>query len=379
MRQSARSSAGLAAVALLALAAALPARAVPRYSLAVGQKCVLCHTNPTGGGIRDDYTSEYLVPERLSMKLPGNAERVHSPRINDSAAIGADLRTFWMRRDDRDAGGNFREMQGSVYLSLSPGDPRFTLYVHQDFGQIDEAVEVWGLGYVLPASGYVKVGRLVPAFGWKIPDHRAFSRREYLFFPPFPPESDTGVEIGLYPGSFTFEASVLNGQFRSPVDLDESVAVTGRASWIWTREPFYAVVGGSWYRNHGGNGDVDAVGPLAAARWGRVTWLGELDWKRRGDDSGAVWGVVTTQEVAVQLVQGLDALGTYDFFDPDVDLATGALHRIGVGVDAFVLPFLRLSGKVNFFVTEDGEALASIPEAAGGDAVETQLQAHVLY
>jgi hypothetical protein len=372
----------IAAVAGLALLSAAPAAATPRYSAVVGQKCSLCHVNPTGGGLRDPYATQYLVPTRLAIQRDGDtAGPTPSPQIGDDVLVGADLRTMWLQRDDRDTGDNFREMQASVYLALSPGDPRYRIYVHQDFGQLNEAVEAWGLGWVLPASGYVKVGRFVPAFGWKVADHRSFTRRDFVFLPAFPPHSDTGVEVGVYPGAFSAEASVLNGQFGSGADTNDSVALAVRGAWRWSRGPNHAVVGGSWYRSREA-GETDAVGAFAAARRGRVVWLGELDWSRRRPSAiePRIWRLISSQQLSVRIVQGLDALLTYDFYDPDVDLATGALHRVGLGVDALALPFLELSAKVNLFAV-DQPATGSAVDAVGesDDFVQTELQVHVLY
>src|SRR5437667_11789971 len=50
---------------LLALGAS-EAGAVPRYSARYGQKCALCHVNPSGGGLRAAYASQKLVPEEIA-------------------------------------------------------------------------------------------------------------------------------------------------------------------------------------------------------------------------------------------------------------------------------------------------------------------------
>nr|MEE4266754.1 hypothetical protein [Candidatus Krumholzibacteria bacterium] len=42
------------------------AHAVPRYTAQYGQSCTLCHTNPTGGGLRTEYASQYLIPEEIA-------------------------------------------------------------------------------------------------------------------------------------------------------------------------------------------------------------------------------------------------------------------------------------------------------------------------
>jgi hypothetical protein len=358
--------------------------ATPRYSMMVGQRCNLCHQNPTGGGQRDPYASEYLVGSGLAMQLGAGGDAGSGSEIGDDLVVGADLRTIWLNRDDRDTGNNFRQMQGSIYLTLRLDDPRYSIYVQEELGQRNEAFEIWGMGYVLPANGYVKVGRFVPAFGWKLPDHRVFSRRDFVFLPAFPPHSDTGIEIGLHPGNFAIEGSVLNGQFQSILDRDDDLAFTGRGSWRWTREPFHLVVGGSWYGRDGEGEDLDAGGPFAGARWGPLVWLGELDWTRREPVGDRVTkGFVTTQELTLNIVQGLNLVGTWDFFDPDLDLKTGSVTRIGAGLDALVYPFLQVAGKVNVFIVEDGDgiddALEPSPEIRADDFVQTQLQIHFLY
>lgn len=375
------------------------AEATPRYSMAVGQNCNLCHVNPTGGGVRDAYATQYLLPTRLAMQLHGEPPAGANPLLGDSGiVIGADLRTMWMNNDKAPLGNNFREMQGSVYLSIPMPDPRFNVYVAQDFGQIDQAVEVWGMGYVLPWSGYVKAGRFVPAFGWKFADHRTFSRRDFLFLPTYPPHSDTGIEVGVYPGAFSIEASVLNGQFQRPFDNNDSVAGAARAAWKGTAGPLELVLGGSWYGNpkaltafSSQTQDLNAFGPFAAFHWNRIIWLGEVDWARREDTptgtGPAIWGFVTSQELSFRVVQGLDAVATYDLFDPDWDYATGALQRLGFGVDALVYPFLQLAAKLNFFSTEPGDDPLpgrGLPtqldgEVNGEDFMETQIQIHFFY
>jgi hypothetical protein len=389
------------AVGLLTAGAA---EATPRYSMAVGQNCNLCHINPTGGGVRDPYATQYLLPTRLAMQLGDEPPEGANPVLGESGiVIGADLRTMWLGSDSEtnsDVGEHFREMQGSVYLSIPLPDPRFSIYVSQDFGQINETVEIWGMGYVLPANGYVKAGRLVPAFGWKFSDHRTFSRQDFVFLPQYPPHSDTGVEAGIYPGPFSIEASVLNGAFQQTFDTNDQLAAAARVSWRSTAGPLELVVGGSWFghpkrvtRESGPRQLVDrhAAGPLASVRWGRAIWLGELDWTRSEPSVGtgeAVWGFATSHELSVRIVQGLDAVTTYDMFDPDWDYATGALHRIGFGVDALTHPFLQLAAKINVFVAEEGDApLPGRPDPAANsvsgsdyeDHIETQVQIHFLY
>jgi hypothetical protein len=83
----------------------------------------------------------------------------------------------------------------------------------------------------------------------------------------------------------------------------------------------------------------------------------------------------TSHELALELRQGLDLVATYDFHDPDVDLASGAGSRLGGGVDAFLYPFLRLRAKVNRFGREDGPEPLAVPD----DVLATEIEVHFLY
>jgi hypothetical protein len=365
----------------------IPCQATPRYSAIVGQNCNLCHHNPTGGGMRSLYASQYLMPTRFAMKAIAEGEAAPvNPQIGDNVTVGADLRTFHLYEEDREAGNNFITMQGSAYLAFQP-DAKFSMYMHQEFGQgAAQAYELYAMGYVLPANGYVKVGKLVPSFGWKFPDHRSFVRREFVIFPPFPPHSDTGIEAGAYPGPFSIEASVLNGQFQSPRDSDRDLAFSARGSWRFTESSMglNLVAGGSYYQNGDPGDGIWAGGPLASAAWNRFTWVGELDWTHQ--ERRAVAGappvnqtaIALSQEFSARILRGLDVVATHDFYDPDKNVQTGSVQRFGVGIDSLLYPFLGIQGMVYLFHPDEG------PEIAGrfgyvDDRVTSAIQIHFLY
>ena len=83
------------AVTLLLLVGASAAHALPRYTAVYGQNCVLCHVNPTGGGMRSLYASQFLVPEEIAASgwQPEEMETL-SPQISPNLAVGLDLRTL---------------------------------------------------------------------------------------------------------------------------------------------------------------------------------------------------------------------------------------------------------------------------------------------
>jgi hypothetical protein len=282
--------------------------------------------------------------------------------------VGADLRTFFFKSNLSDADRDlvfigpyhpfedFFEMQGNLYLTLQLTD-RFFAHLAQG---ISTTSEVYGLGYILPANGYVKVGRFAPDFGWRIPDHTAFTREQMGFFPPT--HTDVGVEVGLYPGPLAITASLLNGQPGSTQDFDKNLAATGR---VLLRTHLGSVnlgIGGSVYRNEDPTGTRLAGGPLAYLSWKRVTWIGEADASELDTGQGdPPTSLFTSHELTLQLQQGLDLRGTVDYVDPDLD-GNGSQLRYGFGGESMVYPFVRLEAMMYLYRNLGGEGAYPEPE-----------------
>jgi hypothetical protein len=384
-RSAARAGAVLFAGTLAALAFAAPSGAVPRYALRVGQSCMLCHQNPDGGGARSTYASQYLIPTRLAMAHAGvdeSAEPATNPQVTKDLVVGADLRTFYLNQEKRDARNNFVQMQGSVYATFQL-DARLLAYVHEELGQGPAtAYEIFGMGWIVPGTAFVKVGRFVPAFGWRPADHRTFTRREFVFLPTNPPQSDTGVELGLRRGPFEVTAALTNGEFASPFELNDELAFVARGMAMHAVGPANLSLGGSYWQHRGLDQERWAGGPFGGASWGPVTWWGELDWLHSifpapagGSPLKITTSFTTSQELSIQIVQGVDVVGTYDFHDPDMNFASGAGERIGGGVEAWPFPALRVRAKLNYFRLDDGPDAPPLPD----DVLEGEVEIHFLY
>jgi len=358
------------AAALVCLAAGTEAGAVPRYAARYEQNCTLCHTNPTGGGLRTPYASQYLVPEEIAAKTMDDAVIAEiDPQIGNNVVIGADLRTVHLYSDaDNKLGSNFFEMQGDLYLSFQVG----RLGAYLDTG-ISGRYEVFGTAYVLPADGYFKAGRFLPAYGWKLEDHTAFVREQLGFFPPT--HTDVGIEAGIYPGRFALHAAVTNGNPGATIDDNTELAAFGRAEYRFNALGTALALGASAYRNPRDSGRRIAAGLFGYAAYSRLSWIWEVDGTRvypTGESRRE--GLVTSHEVAFAVVQGLDVLATYDFHDPDLDNKSGARTRWGGGVAFFAAPLFRTELLLRTYAIDEG------PDVAGEeDHVETVLTLHFLY
>ena len=217
----------MAIVAFAILWGVLPALrsdAVPRYSARYGQRCGLCHVNPTGAGMRTAYASRQLVPEEIAWSS-GARDSLYlpDPQLTRSISIGTDFREMYVGSDRGLHNLDFFQMQGDLYLAFQL-DSKTSLYY--DHG-MSNSYELFGTAYLLPLTGYLKAGRFVPAYGWKFDDHTMWVRSDLGFGPPL--NTDVGGELGLQPGPFDVQLGLSNGdRDRKSTRLNSSHSLTSR-------------------------------------------------------------------------------------------------------------------------------------------------------
>ncbi|MBK8164953.1 MAG: hypothetical protein IPK64_03195 [bacterium] len=349
-------------VALLALAAAtVPASAEPRFTAQYGQGCVLCHVNPTGGGMRSLYASQFIVPEEMSGRTWPSAELPdHSPEISPILAFGLDLRTLVWAGEAGE--GTVLSMQGDLYL-----DARLGRHVsaYMELGQSGSS-EVFGLIHGLPLDGWLKAGRMVPDYGWRFADHQLFGRRYLLDTGGVDSPAQfhgSGLEVGVSPGRLAVSTSLL-GETQETGD-----AYAARIQYNQPLGPINAGLGASVLRRDRPGQHNRAVGGFWYLSAGPVNWLGEIDETSR---QGRL-GTLVTQEVTVRLRQGFDLRGTYNFQDPDRDVKNGSRERWGAGAVWMPYPFFDLQVMVNRWQTEPGELVDDT------DRTEGEVVVHFFY
>jgi len=361
----------LIAASVTCALSALKVEGLPRYAARYEQNCSLCHVNPTGGGMRTAYASQKLIPQELALR-PGSAPTLAGldAMINKNIGIGADLRELYLAESPgspEPVQQGFFLMQANIYLSFQL-DSTTTLYF--DRGQ-SSTYEVFGMNYPRPWF-YVKVGRFTPAYGWKYDDHTMFVRSELGFFPPL--HTDVGLELGFLPKRFDVQIDVVNGNRGSLQDNDRHLAESVNAIYRFHLGPVAAGVGISEYHQPGRSLDLDVGGGHGYLNWGPLTWIAQGDLVRRDPDNATTThGIVTSHELTAELHQGLDLITTYDFFDPDIDLKSGAKSRWGGGIHVLARSFLALEALYRRTHIESGPALP------GEDFDEGVLQFHALY
>lgn len=346
------------------------ARALPRYSARYQQNCNLCHTNPTGGGLRELYATQYLIPSEFAIKQVKVEElEPLNPQVGENLIIGADLRTNYIYSDAAGQQLNFFQMQGDIYFNFILS-PRFSLYF--DAGS-SRTLELFGLGYVLPWNGYLKVGRFLPAFGWKHDDHTYFVRDYLGYFPP--DQTDVGIEAGLYPRRFALHLALTNGSLGGiQDDENRDLALTARGVYRFRMGSVALALGGSARYMPVPGGRETAGGGFYYAGWKGLTWVGEVNGIRfEPSTSAAVHSALTTQELVYRVRQGVEVKLTYDLYDPRYYDETGAVQRFGAGVHVFPAQYFTLEGLLRRYDVHGGR------DIQGSDFLELVLQFHALY
>jgi hypothetical protein len=374
-------------IGTILLAGANEAEALPRYTARYGQDCRLCHHNPTGGGMRTLYASQFLIPTEMAMKslTPEKIEKIQ-PQVSESITLGTDIRLVQHMSDvERQPPElNFFQMQADLYVRFQV-DERYSAYL--DRGQT-ETRELFGLAYVLPWSGFLKFGRFIPDFGWKTADHRQFVREgrtgdaltEDLFFDP-PANTDVGFEAGIAPRNFSLVAGLFNGARGVPFDTDKKLGFSVRALYRFHLGPIGMGTGGSWWRNHEVAGQRMAGGAFWYLHFARLVWLGEADWSNLdpagsrpapiSQDSRTAF--ITSHELTMQLLRGLDLRLVFNYADPDKDHETGFRVKSGAGLDALVSPFFGVRAMVNVYQDEGG---ADVTELS---YTQSEITMHLFY
>jgi hypothetical protein len=360
------------AIVVCALLPALKARALPRYSARYEQNCMLCHVNPSGGGMRSAYAVQQLVPKEFAMS-PATPELLKEidPKLGKNLSIGTDFRQLFLLESEGSSLAppqGFFPMQADLYVMFQL-DPKFLLYYDKGMSNTYEA---FGLAHILPFDGYVKAGRFVPPYGWKFDDHTMFVRDNEGFAPPA--NTDGGVEVGFSPEPAEFQVALVNGARGSTLDNDRRLALSGNASARFHAGPVAGSLGLAGLTQPGIQVDLSSGGIFGYLTAWNFTWVGQNDWVRRHPVAqGPLTGIVSSHELSVLLRRGVELKSTYDFYDPNRHLKSGSKDRWGIGFDVMPRSFLVVEALYRHTHVTSGPAF----QASGYD--EGLFQLHLLY
>ncbi len=342
-----------------------PAEGVPRYSARYNRSCDLCHVNPTGGGMRALYGAQFFSYTDLAIKeLPFDEIESVQPMLNDRVQVGADLRTTYFGSDEP-AANTFMQMQGDLYVNFELS-PEWGAYFDKG---LYGGFEAFGVGHVLPSSGYIKAGRFYPPYGLRVADHNVFVRERMGFSQRL---TESGMEIGFHPQVVSAAVAVTNGS-TGFFDDDEAKAITGRTDVRFHVGELFLWLGGTGRYNASATQDDVHGGGYGGISLGRVTVLGEVvlrDFERQS--------LASFIEAAVLLTRGVTLKVEHDYFDPDRDFTSGAENMFLLGLEVVPTGFLQLISNIRYHDREPGDD-PTTALIASDDYFEGEIQLHLFY
>ena len=329
----------LAVLTFAFVLSASPAFAEPAFAVRTGYRCSQCHINRTGGGMRTAFGSMYTqttLPTRL-LHFEGRGWLL--PADPDARlAVGADARFQALALNP--AGGedafSFEIPEANLYAEarLVPG--RFSVYLDETVGPGGaSARELFGLLAFTRWNSYVKVGKFMPPYGWRLPDDAAFIRQFSGFTYSAP---DLGIELGAEPGRWSLQLAAVNGTAGGAEDNRAK-----QLSLIAVRrfETFRLGVSAA-NNNASGGARTTTAGVLGGVNFGRLGLLGEADWREAKTTDDSTDEILALIEADFLVIRGFSFKYTHDFIDPDLDVHTDARTRDTFAIEWVPIPFVQL-------------------------------------
>jgi hypothetical protein len=263
--------------------------------------------------------------------------------LTNFIGLGADFRTlfYYIQRPDtgsppkpQDAQNAFWQMQGNLDVNFKVAK-RVNMYLSKG---LYSGFEIFGLLNILPANGFVKIGKFVPNYGVKIDDHTTFIRQYTGFSPELGRPELTGAEVAVSPGPATVTAGLYNASDGFGAATSSKKAFLGRAEGIFklTQDVNLGVGGNVFTKQNDADVRTTLFGGFGSFTYRDFTAFGEADIiQTKTPGLNSVSGIVTYIEADYVVTPGFDLKVAYDFYDPDKDLKTGAFSRYSFGFEFF--------------------------------------------
>ena len=326
----------------------LPAAAEPYLAVQQGYKCVQCHINPTGGGLRNNFGMVFAESALPMNTLPAGSPVWLGQVVQDIVRVGGDLRAqyFDLETPHERSQNGFQLEQFRLYADVTVIPNLLGLYVDEQVAP-GGATNMEAYARIGSQSDwYIKAGQFYLPFGWRLQDQSSFVREATLINMDAP---DTGVEFGLERGKWSAQLDVTNGVINQGKPTGYQLTgnvVRVESSWR---------VGASGAFTQSSVGDRNELGLYAGLRTGPVAWLTEVDLiHQRSSVSGAASintsgaGTISTGTAIPAFVEadwaihkGNNLKLTYDYYDPQRRTLGNGQQRWSLVYELTPFPFLQ--------------------------------------
>jgi len=215
---------------LAMIAAAGTAHAEPYLAAQMGLKCVQCHVNPTGGGLRSVFGNTFAQTQLAAKKI-GSDEDLWTGQVMKFLAVGGNARANYSFSDvpNQDSTNDFAVEEARVYLDFGVIPNRLSVYIDQRLAPGNSTNLEANIRYWFTENGaYVKAGRMYQPFGYRFEDDNAFVRQMSGFNMQTP---DEGIEFGYEKGSWSTQVGFNNGTGGGP-EVDSGKQIVARTEYV---------------------------------------------------------------------------------------------------------------------------------------------------
>lgn len=312
--------------------------AEPWFAVQQGTKCVSCHVNPTGGGLRNAFGNAWAQTAMAARNIDVGMEEPWTGSVSRYLALGSNLRAAASYVDTPDAASQseFDLQEARLYVELAAIPDRLSIYLDQRVAPGNSNnLEAYGRYWSADHTWYVKAGQMYLPYGLRLEDDSAFIREVpgINFTTP-----DRGIEAGIETTHWSAQLAVSNGTASGP-EVDTGKQYSARAEYIhsvWR-------VGASANFNDTDAGERKLAAVFAGLRTGPIAWLAEADYV--ADDSLAQgerkqW--VGLLEANWLMRQGQNLKLTAEYFDPDDDVNENERARYSVVWEYTPMQFLQI-------------------------------------
>jgi hypothetical protein len=325
---------------------------LPRFSVLLGNKCIDCHYNPTGGIIRNEDGWNF-GKNILSAISPRDQEFKMTPKIGDNITFGLDYRTQYLYSSEKKR-TDFQQMNGSIYTNVGLAK-KINLIGRYDF--INFIWEAYGVAQILPNNSYIKVGSFQPNYGIRIDDHTAYTRggdfallssegRQGLIYTPF--YTEAGIESGFYISDWGLLTASAGTNLSNNRTLSKDPTYTARLEIDPKIGRVGLMLGGS-YASAKIPQSAQFYGGFAGFGYRRFSLLGEFDLGENVSING-VKSNYAMAEAAYTITLGLEAVVHYDRFDPNTSTDKDELQHIIVGFEWYPYSFIEIRPQYRFML-----------------------------
>jgi len=299
-------------LALLCLLGSGTVFAEPYFAVQTGLKCMSCHVNPTGGGMRNEFGNVWGQTMLPANQIDMGADR-WTGKVGKYVAIGTNLRASASFTDipHEKSQSEFDLDEARLYVELNAIPDRLSIYFDQRIAPGGSTnLEAYGRYWWGNKTWYVQAGQMYLPYGLRLQDDTAFIREQpgINFATP-----DKGVQLGLETGPWGAQLAITNGTASGPEE-DQGKQYSLRGEFVQS----IFRVGASANFNDADSGDRSMANLFAGIRTGPIAWLAEADYiEDKGFAEGTRRQWAGLLEANWLIRQGHNLKLTAEYFDPD--------------------------------------------------------------